>query len=254
MSTTINLKYLTNIPSDVRERLHEYVINCVADAVEFSRGNLFPYRPCCSPARLPEYVLLKAFVVKLIERSFVSVYGVALALVYIDRLKHQELLINHKGAAACERLFIGALMLAWKHLGDNSMTSYDWARMSLLFTEEEIEKLELQFIVALDHKLDVADYELLPHQQAISQIATSRWTPSICPVHDNSRPMRAHFWPAHHMPESTRTLPILEEHKRTLPALEEHVRVSDSRSPSKTPRRNYLCALFSRNIWRRRII
>ncbi|KAI6152354.1 hypothetical protein BKA82DRAFT_677443 [Pisolithus tinctorius] len=233
MANTINLKYLTNLTHDIESRLHDYVVDCIVNAVEFSRGNLFPRR-CCPPSQLPEYSLLRQFAVRMIKKSGVSVYGIAVALVYIDRLKREELLANYK-EAVYERLFIGTLVLALRHLGHgDSTTSHDWARMSMLFNRAEVEELELQFIVALDHKLDVAGYELLPHQLVISQIASSLTTPRICPLHDSSRPMRANFWlPDHYYTKSLRTLPVLQGYPDV-----------DKPLP-KTPCRNYLRSLFS---------
>ncbi|KAI6034949.1 hypothetical protein F5J12DRAFT_790028 [Pisolithus orientalis] len=233
MSNTISLKYLPNLTHDVESRLHDYVVDCVVNAVEFSKGNLSPRR-CCPPSQLPEFALFKQFVTRMIKKSGVSVHGIAVALVYIDRLKQEELLTNYK-EAVYERLFIGALILALKHLGHGNLTtSHDWARMSLLFNPVQIEELELEFIVALDHKLGVAGFELLLHRLVILQITSSLTTPRICPLHDNSCPMRANFCPPHHCyTNSSRTLPVLQG-------------CADVNKPlPKTPRRNYLRSLFS---------
>ncbi|KAI6034947.1 hypothetical protein F5J12DRAFT_5209 [Pisolithus orientalis] len=232
MANTINLKYLPNLTHHVESRLHDYVVDCVVNAVEFSRGNLFPHR-CCPPSQLPEFALLKQFVTRMIKKSGISVYGIAVSLVYIDRLKREELLTNYK-EAIYERLFIGALILALKHIypGD-STTSCDWAKASLLFNRVQVEELELEFIGALDRRLDVAGYELLLHQLVISQIVSSLTTPRICPLHDNSRPMRANFWSPHHYnTTSSRTLPVLQG-------------CADINKPlPKTPCRNYFTSLF----------
>lgn len=241
MTSTINLKYLTSLTNDMRSRLHDYVVDYVVDAVDFSRGNMFPLRNCCPPSQLPEYALFKEFVIRVIEQSRASVYAIAVALVYVNRLKKQKEFSYEK--AVYERLFTGALLLSHGHLSkDRSCTGCDWAVVNLILNRAEIKELELHFLETLGHELDVADYELLEHELAISQIVCSLHAPRICPQHDNSRPVRAKFCPPHHCTSSDRTLPVLERHGNVGGPLR------------RTPCRSYLRALFSRDARLLRVI
>ncbi|KAI6128662.1 hypothetical protein EDD16DRAFT_1547355 [Pisolithus croceorrhizus] len=241
MTSTVNLKYLTSLTNDMRSRMYDYVVDYVVYAVDFSRGNLFPLRKCCPPSRLPEYALFKDFVIRVIEQSRVSVYGVAVALVYVNRLKKQKEFGYE--AAVYERLFTGALLLSQSHISKyRPHTGCDWAVVNLILNQAEIRELELHFLETLGHDLDVADYELLEHELAITRIICSLHVPRICPHHDNSRPVRAKFCPPHHCTASDRVLPVLEK----------HANVGGPRR--RTPCRSYLRALFSRDARLLRII
>ncbi|KAI6152332.1 hypothetical protein BKA82DRAFT_2952831 [Pisolithus tinctorius] len=199
MSTTVDLKQFVDISNNQRHRLCDYIVDCVVDAVDFAGG--YPPTYCCPPSNQPEYALLRKLVILLVTLSHPSVYTIAVALVYIDRLILTGRLVFDN--ATRERLVLGALMLASKHQSDVPLEDEDWTAFSLPFSRKEIDQMELEFLDALEYDLQVLDDELLEHSLPIVEILSSIRTPWYCPDHSPSRPMKAQYYPTHHYAASS---------------------------------------------------
>ncbi|KAI6034948.1 hypothetical protein F5J12DRAFT_923994 [Pisolithus orientalis] len=194
MSTTIDLEQFVDISNNARHRLCDYIVDCVVDAVDFARG--CPQNYCCPPSNQPEYACLRKFVILLVTLSHPLVHSIAVALVYIDRLIPTDRFVL--GNAARERLVFGALMLASKHQSDDPLMNGDWSTFGLPFSRKEIDQMDLYFLDALEHDLQVSHDELLEHSLSIVEILSSLRQPWYCPDHSPSRPMNAQYYPPHH--------------------------------------------------------
>lgn len=196
MITLADIKKLFDISNNARMRLCDYVVDCVADAVEFARENRYSLPCCCSPSRQPEYALLRKFVDRLIRLSRPSIHAVVIALVYVDRLKSTGFLVSD--GVTCERLVLGTLLLAIKYLSDFPIRKGDWVISGLHFSRKEITRLEIKFLSALDYKLQVSDDKMRNHQRSICETVASLHIPRTCPYHGCPRPMITHDYPPHH--------------------------------------------------------
>ncbi|KAI6127453.1 hypothetical protein EDD16DRAFT_1702539 [Pisolithus croceorrhizus] len=196
MITLVDLKKLFDVSNNVRMRLCDYVVDCVADAVEFARENSHPQPRCCSPSRHPEYALLRKFVDRLIKLSRPSIHAIVIALVYIDRLKFTGCLVAD--GATCERLALGTLLLATKYLSDFRIRNRDWIVAGLHFSRKEITQLEIKFLSALDYRLQVSDDKMRNYQRSICEAVASLHIPQTCLYHGCPRPMITHDYPPHH--------------------------------------------------------
>ncbi|KAI6100202.1 hypothetical protein EDD16DRAFT_285842 [Pisolithus croceorrhizus] len=197
MNTTVDLQQPTYISNKAYLGLCDHIVDCVVDAVEFARGD--PQSRYCLPSHQPEYVPLRKFVVLLVKLSHTSVYLIATALVYIDRLKRTGRLVLDN--AAHERLILGALMLASKHLADVPHGMGDMIDLILPFSKREIVQLELDFRNALEDNFEISDVEMLVQLQSIFTAVTScqyRHPPQMCPYQGYPRPTMAQFYPLHH--------------------------------------------------------
>ncbi|KAI6152335.1 hypothetical protein BKA82DRAFT_2953295 [Pisolithus tinctorius] len=194
MSTTVDLEQSIDISNNARHRLCDCIVDCVVDAVDFTRG--CPQNYCCPPSNQSEYDCLRKFVILLVTLSHPSVHSIAVALVYIDRLILTERFVLDN--AARKRLVLGSLMLASKHQSDVPLINGDWSAFNLPFSRKEIDQMELDFLDALEYDLQASDDELLEHSLSIVEILSSLRHPRYCPDHSPSRPMSAQYYPPHH--------------------------------------------------------
>ena len=98
--------------------LPEYVVDCVIDTVDCAMG-----RPSTSArgrraTRSPRHIEFSKFVTNVLTRAEVTIPVVLVALAYVDRAKpHLHIALEEW---ACERVFLGAVMLASKVLNLSS--------------------------------------------------------------------------------------------------------------------------------------
>ena len=113
---------------------------------------MLPWRgpPTCTTTRD-----LATFVQQLIASCHANVVAVLLALIYLERFK-QRLPASSTGAHDTpHRLFFVALMLASKFLHDHTLTNRAWSKLSGLFSVDETNKMELDFLGVVQYRLYV---------------------------------------------------------------------------------------------------
>ena len=218
-----------------RTHIHqsEYAVHTTLETVDYALGR----EPSSSLDRTPRYCKKKhggfaQFVWRMICTSRVSAAVVLVALIYINRAKPHLRITTERWA--CERIFVGALVLAGKvsplsdvihylivlipsvanqYLNDKMMKNVVWARCSGIFEHGDIGRMEREMLNILDWDLSVHEEEILAHQKFLSDSTAS--TPSVAksikllplqsvkPTLSTSRPPRPS-----HIPFSFRPAPV----------------------------------------------
>ncbi|KAF9645650.1 hypothetical protein BDM02DRAFT_3189546 [Thelephora ganbajun] len=106
------------------------------------------------------------FASNVVHRSEVKIPAILVSLVYIERAR-QHLFIQSP-EWACERVFLGALILANKYINDWSIKNYHWALCSGVFGRRDIGRIEREFLDVLDWDLAVTEADILNHYDHIS--------------------------------------------------------------------------------------
>ncbi|KAJ2816312.1 hypothetical protein IWW50_006543 [Coemansia erecta] len=99
----------------------------------------------------------QTFCCELLRSTQIAVPIVMLALLYVNRFKLRYPGLTG-GNGSEYRMFVVALMLASKFLEDNTFTTQTWSEVSHL-PARELAIMQRELLVALDHRLHVADTE-----------------------------------------------------------------------------------------------
>lgn len=160
----------------------EYVVDCVSETVDYAMGRPSSSRGRSS-SRQQYHTSFLNFVNNVLTKAEVKVPVVLVALVYIDRAKpHLQIALEQW---ACERVFLGALILANKvrapHSGtiaqhahthlqycnDSTLKNIHWALCTGVFGKRDVGRIEREFLDVLDYELTLHESDLLSHHDAI---------------------------------------------------------------------------------------
>ncbi|KAG2150734.1 uncharacterized protein EDB93DRAFT_1141910 [Suillus bovinus] len=175
----------------------EYVVDCVVDTVNYAMG-----RPSSSSrrgrsvSRRPEHTKFTTFVSNVLTRAEVTLPTLLVSLVYINRAKpHLQIALEEW---ACERVFLGAVMIASKFSNDSTLKNVHWALCTGVFGKRDVGRIEREFLDVLDFDLSVTEDDILSHHDGLSAVAL--------PSHDfrriaDSSPSHAHsqYHRSHHV-------------------------------------------------------
>lgn len=90
----------------------EYAVDCVVDTVNYAMGRPSSSHRGRSVSRRPEHTKFTTFVTNVLTRAEVTLPTLLVSLVYINRAKpHLQIALEEW---ACERVFLGAVMIASK--------------------------------------------------------------------------------------------------------------------------------------------
>lgn len=170
----------------------EYVVDCVVDTVDYAMG-----RPSSSShrgrsmSRRPEHTKFTAFVSNVLTRAEVTLPTLLVSLVYINRAKpHLQIALEEW---ACERVFLGAIMVASKFSNDSTLKNVHWALCTGVFGKRDVGRIEREFLDVLDFDLSITEDDILSHHDGLSSVAVpshefrrlADHTPSHAPSHSN---------------------------------------------------------------------
>ncbi|KAF8447653.1 hypothetical protein L210DRAFT_3526905 [Boletus edulis BED1] len=115
----------------------EYIIDCVVDTVDYAIGRPSSSRRGRALSRRSEHAAFATFVTSVLSRAEVTIPTILVSLVYIDRAKpHLQIALEEW---ACERVFLGAVMVASKYLNDSTLKNFlDVINFELSVTEDDI--------------------------------------------------------------------------------------------------------------------
>ncbi|EKM54987.1 uncharacterized protein PHACADRAFT_160926 [Phanerochaete carnosa HHB-10118-sp] len=147
--------------------LIEYVVDCVVETVDYAMGRPSSSRGRSS-SRQQQHSTFLNFVNNLLTKAEVKVPVLLVALVYIDRAKpHLQIALEQW---ACERVFLGALILANKYTNDSTLKNVHWALCTGVFGKRDVGRIEREFLDVLDYELTLHESDLLSHHDAIMSI------------------------------------------------------------------------------------
>ncbi|KAH7929643.1 hypothetical protein BV22DRAFT_1080558 [Leucogyrophana mollusca] len=149
--------------------LIEYVVDCVVDTVDYAIGRPSSSHRGRTLSRRPEHAAFTTFVTNVLTRAEVTVPTVLVSLAYIDRAKpHLQIALEEW---ACERVFLGAVMVASKYLNDSTLKNVHWALCTGVFGKRDVGRIEREFLDVLDFELSVTEDDLLSHHDSLSAVA-----------------------------------------------------------------------------------
>lgn len=144
----------------------EYVVDCVAETVDYAMGRRSPPR---SRSRRPELSKFTTFVSNVLTRAEVTTPVVLSTLVYIDRAKpHLHIALEEW---ALERVFLGSLIVASKYLNDSTLKNIHWALCTGVFGKRDVGRIEREFLDVLDWELQITEDDLMSHHAGLSAVA-----------------------------------------------------------------------------------
>ncbi|GJE96370.1 hypothetical protein PsYK624_125650 [Phanerochaete sordida] len=208
--------------------LIEYVVDCVVETVDYAMG-----RPSSSRGRSSSRQQLHTsflhFVNNVLTKAEVKVPVLLVALVYIDRAKpHLQIALEQW---ACERVFLGSLILANKYCNDSTLKNVHWALCTGVFGKRDIGRIEREFLDVLDYELTIHEGDLLSHHDALmSLVAPARFAART--HHTVSAPAS----PRHHHRAARRVSPQPSLPSRWSDSADSEASLSDhSSSPAQSP-------------------
>ncbi|KAF7793300.1 hypothetical protein EIP86_004412 [Pleurotus ostreatoroseus] len=160
---------LEMLETKLSRTLIEYVVDCVAETVDYAMG-----RPSTSARGRPlsrhtDHTNFLNFVTNVLHKAEVKVPVLLVTLVYIDRAKpHLQIALEQW---ACERVFLGALILANKYCNDSTLKNVHWALCTGVFGKRDVGRIEREFLDVLDYELGLTESDVLSHHDAIMSLS-----------------------------------------------------------------------------------
>ena len=179
----------------------DHLVRTTIETVDFALGRptLHPLAPS-SPVPRP----LLQLTLDVVHRSRIEISVILVALVYLERVRPQFKIADERWA--CERILIGALVLAAKvtfihafhaynvsiltrvstsqYVSDYTIKNARWARWSGTFSKEDIGRMERELLDILDWNLSVAEGDIMAHHERLSSLVS----PPSLPLPSLKRP------------------------------------------------------------------
>jgi len=153
--------------------LIEHVVRSTIDVVSFAMSRDSP--ACFSPgfaATSNKHEAFGSFASNITRRSQPTVPVILVTLVYINRAR------THLGIEsetwACERVFLGALIVATKYLNDSSPKNFHWSVLTGIFGARDIGTIEREFLGVLDWDLAISEANILEHYDSVMSLYDCR--------------------------------------------------------------------------------
>jgi len=161
----------------VTDKLTNYIAETTINAVDTALG----YQSTAWNRALPgaRRVPFKRFVWDVIRRASVKMPVLLVTLVYIARAK-SHLHIETEDWA-CERVFLGALMVASKYTNDSTLRNIHWALATGIFGKRDVNRIEREFLQVLAWQLCLTQADILAHYGPIVNLYYNLPEPSNTP-------------------------------------------------------------------------
>lgn len=130
------------------------------DASSTSSPPANPSSPHTSPQSIPT---LDAFITQLADLSNIQFPTLLCTMVYLNRLRARLPSVSKRLRCTHHRLFLAAVIVAAKYLNDSSLKNKYWVQYSSLFTQTDVNLMEMQFLLLLDYDLRIDEPELLAY-------------------------------------------------------------------------------------------
>ena len=154
------------------------------ETVDYAMGHPSTSTPSPRGRRAPRSPLhqkFAAFVSTVLTRAEVTPATLLIALAYIDRAKpHLHIALAEW---ACERVFLGAVMLASKYANDSTLKNVHWALCTGVFGKRDVGRIERELLDVLDFELGVSEADLLAHHDPLAAVALGREQATLAHTH-----------------------------------------------------------------------
>ncbi|KIK37927.1 hypothetical protein CY34DRAFT_91859 [Suillus luteus UH-Slu-Lm8-n1] len=174
----------------------EYVVDCVVETVNYAMGRPSSSSRGRSMSRRPEHTKFTTFVTNVLTRAEVTLPTLLVSLVYINRAKpHLQIALEEW---ACERVFLGAVMVASKFSNDSTLKNVHWALCTGVFGKRDVGRIEREFLDVLDFDLSLTEDDILNHHDGLSSVSLPspshdfRRLSSYAPSHAHTQYSRSH--------------------------------------------------------------
>jgi len=144
--------------------LVDYVVQCTVEAVDFALGRVSSF-DTSHPKDVYRHAEFTEFVSNVLSRSEVKVPIVLVSLVYIRRAMPHLSIGTEQWA--CERVFLGALILAAKYTSDSTLRNVHWAMCTGVFGKRDVGRIEREFLQVLSWDLSISEDDILSHHHSI---------------------------------------------------------------------------------------
>ncbi|KAF9649704.1 hypothetical protein BDM02DRAFT_3166264 [Thelephora ganbajun] len=163
--------------TNVDRHIIEHFVRCTTDAIDYAMGRGSSDTSGRRNPRSPLRTSFAEFATGVIQKSQVTLPIILVALVYIERSR-QHLSIELE-QWACERIFLGALVVASKYVNDTSPKNAHWAAWTGLFGKRDIGRVEREFLDVLDWELSLQESDIIAQHNLL--LATT--CPTQPPTH-----------------------------------------------------------------------
>jgi hypothetical protein len=165
---------------DIDRNLLDFIVQTTIDTIAFAyNGPSTSQSRGRSTSRSNKHAAFAEFASNVVLRSEVTIGVLLAALVYIERSRPHLCVETEEWA--CERVFLGALMVASKYTNDSTLKNVHWALVTGTFGKRDVGRIEREFLDVLDWELGVSEAEILEfydslitlHPRAHLQISSS---------------------------------------------------------------------------------
>jgi hypothetical protein len=143
------------------DSLIDYVVQCTVEAVDFALDRV----SSSSTPNVHRHAKFTEFVSQVLSRSDVKASVILGSLVYIHRAKPYLSIGTEQWA--CERVFLGALILAAKYTNDSTLRNVHWALCTRVFGKRDVGRIEREFLQVLNWDLSISEDDILSHHHSI---------------------------------------------------------------------------------------
>jgi hypothetical protein len=187
----------------VTDKFTNYIAETTIHAVDTALGyqSTAWNRTSLGSRRVP----FKRFVWDVIRRAAVKMPVLLTTLVYITRAK-SHLHIETEDWA-CERVFLGALMVASKYTNDSTLRNLHWAVATAVFGKRDVNRIEREFLDVLAWQLGFTHADIIVHYGHIVTLyyALPKQPSSLSPSPSRSSPPTTTPTPPVRYPQSKDT-------------------------------------------------
>ncbi|KAH9832864.1 uncharacterized protein C8Q71DRAFT_839748 [Rhodofomes roseus] len=164
-----NPALLQLIKIELSRNFIEHIVDTVVETVDYALGRPSSSSRGRSLSRHSEHAKFTNFVAEVIRKAEIKVPALLVTLAYVDRAKpHLQIALEQW---ACERVFLGALIVANKYTNDSTLKNVHWALCTGIFGKRDIGRIEREFLDVLDFELGVSEQDVLAHHAAIMTLA-----------------------------------------------------------------------------------
>jgi hypothetical protein len=151
---------------------HRPICSKMISMLEYSASNVIKVHEDAKPAS--EHIpALEDFIKYIISRSAIRAPVVFLATLYVDRVR--KCLPKESRGLYCtrHRVTLAAIIVAYKYLNDINIKNRIWSQIARVFSLQEVNLMERQFLHILNYDLGFSEKEIETYMKKVDDIPTT---------------------------------------------------------------------------------